>query len=379
MKNIPLVVLQCFTVWCLLLFLGVGAVYPGTPKTIEDILKDLHSPNWRDREKAVFALHKNYPVTAQVVEVLRQALQDPAYQVRSHAVEIGRKLGSDVKVLVPDYLARLKDPQEKYSMKFGLPDFLIQLSDGSPEVVTELLQLAKDIKEELLVRFTSLRALGDVEEGGNVLRHDLRHLAIHDPSLIIQSQAWLSLAHLQPHDEETVHALVKMGQGGYGYRHRLHAGVTSTSFSPLSNALHMLITIGEGGRAIPLFFDALERTEKLSLDIRGFAYYLQEHPAQAKPYVPRLLEIVARSPADLREEYIRIYLIGSLVRIAPGSPTFRKIIEGIKQSQDPKWRKGVKNLLHCIDPQVPQSVKEAFPCALINPHQKTGKKKEKAE
>ncbi len=202
MKNRSLVALQCFIIWCLLLFFGVGAAYPETPKIIESLSKDLQSLDWRDRRKAVLKLEKIVPVTTQVEEALREALHDPSYHVRSKAVGVINRLGSMVKVLIPDLVARLKNPQEKYSLKYDVVSSLIKLSDGSPEVSGELLTLAKNKKEELLIRWTSLRSLEDIERSGEVLNQGLRRLANNDLSPVIQSQAWLTLARLQPNDDD---------------------------------------------------------------------------------------------------------------------------------------------------------------------------------
>lgn len=360
---------QYLSLLCLVLFWGPGDGFAKPSNTQVRTTNELHTANWKDRKKAVVELEKIYPATPQVVDALRQALQDSSQQVRSQTLEtirIIKKLGSDLKPLTPDLIVRLNHPQEKSSIKADIPPLLFQVSEGSPEVVKELLKLAKDPKEEILIRWRSLRVLGEVEMGGDMLRHGLRHLALQDPSSIIQSQAWLTIAHLQPQDDEIEEALVKMGKGAYGRKHLLHADVTSNSFYPLSEALNMLMSLGKWESVIPLFLDALDQTnDRIPLDSRRFAYYLQEHPARALPYVPRLLAIVARTPTHYQQVLARAYLMAPLVKVAPHSPALRKILDGLEKNTDPEIKNWAKTILHCIDPQVPKSVKEEYPCTGI--------------
>ncbi len=369
MKIIHHLRFQCISLLCLVLFCGLGVSFADSPKTQGKIGKELHSPNWKDRKEAVSALEKIYPATPQVVDVLKQALQDSSKQVRSQTretIRIINILGSDLKPLIPDLLARLKNPQETTSLKDSLPLLLFQVSAGSSEVVKELLTLAKDHKEELLIRWRSLRVLGEVKSGDESLRQGLRDLARHDPSSIIQSQAWLTLARLWPHDDEIVKALVKMGQGDYGLKQLLHAGVTSVSFHPLSEALNLLMSMGKWEQMIPLYLDAVDQTQdRIPLDLYRFTYHLQAHPSLAKPYVPRFLTIVARPSTHFDQMMTRSYFSVILLKVAPHSPEFRNILENLEKDPDPELRKRAKAILQCIDPHAPASVKENIPCSSI--------------
>lgn len=361
--------LQSIPLLCLVLFWGMGEGFAKSPKTQDTIGKELHSPSWRDRKKAVIELEKISPATPQVLEALREALQDSSKQVRSQTretIRIINILGSDLKSLTPDILARLKHPEEKTSLKDSLPLLLFQVSDGSPEMVQELLTLAKDPKEELVIRWRSLRVLGEVESGDKRMRQGLRDLARHDSSSIIQSQAWLTLARLWPYDDEIVKALVKIGKGDYGLKHHLNSETLSLSFHPLSEALHMLMSMGKWERVIPLFLDAVDQTQdRIHLDLYRFTYHLQAHPSLAKPHVQRLLAIMARPSTRFDQMMTRNYFSVILLKATPHSPEFRKILESLEKDPDPLIRKGVKAILQCMDPRAPASVKENIPCSSI--------------
>ena len=360
---------QCISLLCLVLFWGMGEGFAYSPKKQDKIGKELNSPDWRDRKKAVADLEKIYPATPQVVYALREALQDSSKQVRSQTretIRIIHLLGSDLKPLLPDLLARLKHPEEMASIKDGLPLLLVRVSDGSPEVGKELLKLAKDHEEELVIRWRSLHVLGEVESGDERLRQSLRDLARHDPSSIIQSQAWLTLASFQPHNDEIVKALVKMGQGDYGLKYLLSSETLSISFYPLSEALDMLMSLGKWARVIPLFLDAVDQAQdRIPLDLYRFTYHLQAHPSLAKPHVQRLLAIVARPSTRFDQMMTRNYFSVILLKATPHSPEFRKILESMAKDPDPLIRKGAKAISQCMDPRAPARVKENIPCSSI--------------
>ena len=370
-RGVPRPIIVRFMILVALACIPIGSLVMASESGKEELQisqTGIESADWKERRYAVQSIEKLEHLTPRDLLVLQHALKDPSVHVRRAASNAVLKFGKHAISVLPTLLNVLANKNEDSSLRWNILDTLKKFShDNSTDILRVLRGLISNSQEDVVIRFKTMSILKEFPSPAKSLIPILRQLAKDSKHQSLQNQAWLTLAHLEPHNDEVIRAIVEIAKGQHGTHIKLQSGVLSTEFNMPRSALRTLLKIDQGEKVVPIFFESLKRQAKEESGVESLAnelgLYLQEHKTIASKYIPGIYEIVQRQPDRDVDYYVRFMFLVTLVQLDPTSPQLKEILQNIVKSDGhPNVIRGAEELLKCIDPTISKTQKNHYPC-----------------
>ncbi len=337
---------------------AMNTVRPGIEKVTLEIAQDKKS---RKRKTALGFISEMKHITPAKLNLLVTALSDPKEAVRSTAVSVIQRIGTEAESMVPALISLFKNRTVPAYIRRFIPKTIMRISKNPSRIISPLIERLQDPEEQLLIRWKATQVLGKLGPAAHTITSTLYQFAENSREPALKAQAWLSLAHIQSHNPEIIQKIVKISQGQYG----TDIPLGSSNFYPVYHGLQTLIALGEQKKAITSLIMRLQNQEQRAfiLPLPDFAVLIQEMGEKITPFLPSLLKIVQHPSRNLVESQKKYYLLLSLSQVVPESKPFQQALKAVASSDPlPVVRQNAQMLLKCFDPLTTTQRKAQPPC-----------------
>lgn len=358
---------QTVRLWCLVLggclLVNSGVAFEESARSTEGnlqaIFHDLRSEDRGKRQDAVRRLGNLRPITPDVIAGFELALKDKDAHVREQAVWTLGRIGPPAKGSVQLLLAVLGDETESYKVRARVPDALVKIQASAvPGVVSSLMKIATDPEEEVEVRASAIKGLGDFGQEAREALGALSKVATTAASDTVRVRARLTLARIKPDDEEFVREVVDISLGKYGEKFGPDKETRPRSYDLAWEAIDTLLEINQQEKALPALIEAVAAGGEET--VRA-ASTLGEMGSAARPSIPTLINVLQKPARTEEDRSIKAWVMNSLIYIDPTSEQVSAALGELAATDpNPRLRKLAADLLECTRPDSPR--RQTYPC-----------------